>query len=93
MLERSKPPCSGGLHWLSFSSESSGFLGLPRDFRVYYILFSFVCSLVDVEQIGCEMFINGSLLDCRFIAVVVSFTDASAGGSVRTGLWIHSPPR
>lgn len=55
-----------------------GGLGLPRDISVYYILFSFVCSLMDFEQIGCEIFINCSLLDCQFIVLAVPFTNTSA---------------
>lgn len=54
-----------------------GGLGLARDLSVYYILFSFVCSLMDFEQIGCEIFISCSLLDCQFMVLAVSFTNTS----------------
>lgn len=53
-------------------------LGFTRDLSVYYILFSFVCSLMDSEQIGCEISINCSLLECQFIVLAVSFTNISA---------------
>ena len=55
-----------------------GGLGLRRDFSVYYILFSFVCSLMDFEQIGCEIFISCLLLDCHFVVLAMSYTNASA---------------
>lgn len=55
-----------------------GGVGLPRGLSVYYILFSFVCSLMDFEQIGCEIFISCSLLACQFIVLAASFTNASA---------------
>lgn len=54
-----------------------GGLGLPRDIGVYYILFSFVCSLMDFKQIGCEIFINCSLLHCQFIVLTMSLTNTS----------------
>lgn len=52
-------------------------LGLPGDLSVYYIRFPFVCSIMDFEQIGCEIFINCSLLDCQFIVLALSFTNIS----------------
>lgn len=52
-------------------------LGLAGDLSVYYIRFPFVCSIMDFEQIGCEIFINCSLLDCQFIVVALSFTNIS----------------
>lgn len=48
-----------------------------RRLSVYYIRFPFVCSIMDFEQIGCEIFINCSLLDCQFIVLALSFTNTS----------------
>lgn len=51
---------------------------------------------MDLDQIGCEMFINCSLLHCQFIVPAVSFTSASASreleGNQRQDWTVGSQP-